>query len=157
MNDVLGIDPASTIRENEEAVQRDVDLAYEDEVAVNVQEYYPSTINDCSNNWTTTAHDECMECSRRLTPNVIFWQEDGRWPHHVCTLCGNSIECNQGNRDTHFYGCSTHGMKQCHHCTHIGTYGVSFTSFLWRLDGAGVRRFLNFKGTGKIRQGGGSY
>ena len=72
MNDVLGIDPTSTNDESVEAVQRDVDLAYEAEVAMDALENYPSTINDWNNNWTTTAHDECMDCSRRLTPNLII-------------------------------------------------------------------------------------
>ena len=156
MNDVLGIDPTSTNDESVEAVQRDVDLAYEAEVAMEALENYPSTINDWTNNWTTTAHGECMDCSRSLTPNLIIQPEDGRWPLHVCTLCGNSIEHEEGKGETYFYGCSTHGMKQCYYCTHIRTYGVGFIEFLWRLDGAGVRRVLNFKGPGKVRQGGGN-
>ena len=94
MNGALGIDPVGTTGESEDLPQRDVDLHHDSEVAEEIREYYPSTINDWSNNWYTAPHGECKECARKLTPNTIFWQEDGKWPNHVCTLCGNTIECN---------------------------------------------------------------
>jgi len=65
MNDVLGVDSAGIIGENDELPQRDVDLHHESQVAEFVRESHPSTINRWSKKLPTDPYDECKEFSRK--------------------------------------------------------------------------------------------
>ena len=87
LNDVLGVSSAGVVGDNDELPQRDDDLHFESEMTEFVRESHPSTINHWDKNWYTDPHDECKECSRKLTPKKISWRGDGKRPNHVCTLC----------------------------------------------------------------------